>query len=149
MDYARQAGAAAIIRGLRAVSDFEFEFQMALMNRKLESSVETIFLMPKEEYTYLSSRIIKEIARLGGDVTSFVPIAWPPRCAKNTAAAGVAAMKIHLRQIPDEGPCTSKPRNPPISSSCPPRTTSGRSARCALRARRGHVQRWPVGDGRT
>ena len=73
VDYARTAGAAAIIRGLRAVSDFEFEFQMALMNRKLESSVETIFLMPKEEYTYLSSRIIKEIARLGGEVGSFVP----------------------------------------------------------------------------
>ncbi len=66
-------GRAAIIRGLRAVSDFEFEFQMALMNRKLESSVETIFLMPKEDYTYLSSRIIKEIARLGGEVGSFVP----------------------------------------------------------------------------
>ena len=73
VDYARHAGATAIIRGLRAVSDFEFEFQMALMNRKLESSVETIFLMPKEDYTYLSSRIIKEIARLGGEVGSFVP----------------------------------------------------------------------------
>ena len=55
------------------MSDFEFEFQMALMNRKLEGSVETIFLMPKEDYTYLSSRIIKEIARLGGEVDSFVP----------------------------------------------------------------------------
>ena len=62
-----------MIRGLRAVSDFEFEFQMALMNRKLDAAVETIFLMPKEEYTYLSSRIVKEIARLGGDVSSFVP----------------------------------------------------------------------------
>ena len=58
----------AVVRGLRAISDFEFEFQMALMNRKLEASVETIFLMPKEEYTYLSSRIVKEIARLGGDM---------------------------------------------------------------------------------
>ena len=74
VDYARSVGAGAIIRGLRAVSDFEFEFQMALMNRKLEAEVETIFLMPKEEYTYLSSRIIKEIARLGGDVSSFVPL---------------------------------------------------------------------------
>lgn len=73
VDYARRAGATAIVRGLRAVSDFEFEFQMALMNRKLEGSVETIFLMPKEDYTYLSSRIIKEIARLGGEVSSFVP----------------------------------------------------------------------------
>lgn len=73
VEKARERGAVAIIRGLRAVSDFEFEFQMALMNRKLVSSVETIFLMPKEDYTYLSSRIVKEIARLGGDVSAFVP----------------------------------------------------------------------------
>jgi pantetheine-phosphate adenylyltransferase len=73
VEFAAAQQASAVIRGLRAVSDFEFEFQMALMNRKLEANVETIFLMPKEEYTYLSSRIIKEIARLGGDVASFVP----------------------------------------------------------------------------
>ena len=73
VDFAKKEGAGAVIRGLRAISDFEFEFQMALMNRKLESDVETIFLMPKEEYTYLSSRIVKEIARLGGDVSTFVP----------------------------------------------------------------------------
>jgi pantetheine-phosphate adenylyltransferase len=73
VEFAMAQQASAVIRGLRAVSDFEFEFQMALMNRKLEGNVETIFLMPKEEYTYLSSRIIKEIARLGGDVSSFVP----------------------------------------------------------------------------
>ena len=73
VDFAVQQRATAVIRGLRAVSDFEFEFQMALMNRKLEASVETIFLMPKEEYTYLSSRIVKEIGRLGGDIAKFVP----------------------------------------------------------------------------
>jgi pantetheine-phosphate adenylyltransferase len=73
VDFAAAEKASAVIRGLRAVSDFEFEFQMALMNRKLNTNVETIFLMPKEDYTYLSSRIIKEIARLGGDVSSFVP----------------------------------------------------------------------------
>jgi pantetheine-phosphate adenylyltransferase len=73
VEFARAQNAHAVVRGLRAVSDFEFEFQMALMNRKLEATVETIFLMPKEEYTYLSSRIVKEIARLGGDVSSFVP----------------------------------------------------------------------------
>jgi pantetheine-phosphate adenylyltransferase len=73
VDFAKARKATAVIRGLRAVSDFEFEFQMALMNRKLEATVETIFLMPKEEYTYLSSRIVKEIARLGGDVAKFVP----------------------------------------------------------------------------
>ena len=73
VEFARVEKANAVIRGLRAVSDFEFEFQMALMNRKLEGSVETIFLMPKEEYTYLSSRLVKEIARLGGEVSKFVP----------------------------------------------------------------------------
>src|SRR5438105_1160545 len=73
VNFAQAQKAGAIIRGLRAVSDFEFEFQMALMNRKLDAAVETIFLMPKEEYTYLSSRIVKEIARLGGDISSFVP----------------------------------------------------------------------------
>src|ERR1700716_687765 len=73
VDFAVAEKAGAVIRGLRAVSDFEFEFQMALMNRTLKDSVETIFLMPKEDYTYLSSRIVKEIARLGGDVSKFVP----------------------------------------------------------------------------
>jgi pantetheine-phosphate adenylyltransferase len=73
VNYAHELKAAAIIRGLRAVSDFEFEFQLALMNRKLNSEIETIFLMPKDNYTYLSSRIIKEIARLGGSIEGFVP----------------------------------------------------------------------------
>jgi pantetheine-phosphate adenylyltransferase len=75
VEFAVAENANAVIRGLRAVSDFEFEFQMALMNRKLQSKVETIFLMPKEDYTYLSSRLVKEIARLGGDVSAFVPAA--------------------------------------------------------------------------
>ncbi len=73
VDFARDRGIFTVIRGLRAVSDFEFEFQMALMNRKLESRLETVFLTPKEDYTYLSSRIVKEVARLGGDVSPFVP----------------------------------------------------------------------------
>jgi len=73
VEFAVSEKANAVIRGLRAVSDFEFEFQMALMNRKLEGDLETIFLMPKEEYTYLSSRLVKEIARLGGNVSTFVP----------------------------------------------------------------------------
>ena len=73
VDYVDQRGGQAIIRGLRAVSDFEFEFQLALMNRKLNERIETIFMMPKETYTFLSSRIVKEIARLGGDVSHFVP----------------------------------------------------------------------------
>jgi pantetheine-phosphate adenylyltransferase len=73
VDYAREQKAGAVIRGLRAISDFEFEFQMALMNRKLDPGVETIFLMPREEYTYLSSRIVREIAALGGAIEAFVP----------------------------------------------------------------------------
>ena len=73
VEFAAAENAHAVIRGLRAISDFEFEFQMALMNRKLDEEIETIFLMPKEEYTYLSSRIVKEIAQLGGDVSDFVP----------------------------------------------------------------------------
>jgi pantetheine-phosphate adenylyltransferase len=73
VDYARRQGAQAIIRGLRAVSDFEFEFQLALMNRKLDEDIETIFMMPKDTYTFLSSRIVKEIARHGGDISAFVP----------------------------------------------------------------------------
>jgi pantetheine-phosphate adenylyltransferase len=73
VDYADRQNAQAIIRGLRAVSDFEFEFQLALMNRKLNGKVETIFMMPRETYTFLSSRIVKEIARLGGNVETFVP----------------------------------------------------------------------------
>ena len=73
VDFVEKRKGQAIIRGLRAVSDFEFEFQLALMNRKLNERVETIFMMPKDTYTFISSRIVKEIARLGGDVTAFVP----------------------------------------------------------------------------
>jgi pantetheine-phosphate adenylyltransferase len=73
VDYARQRRASAIVRGLRAVSDFEYEFQMALMNRHLEPTLETVFMMPAEQYTYLSSRLIKEVFTLGGVVRGLVP----------------------------------------------------------------------------
>lgn len=73
VDYVERRAGHAIIRGLRAVSDFEFEFQLALMNRKLNGKVETIFMMPRETYTFLSSRLVKEIASLGGNVQCFVP----------------------------------------------------------------------------
>ncbi len=89
VDFAVKQNAIAIVRGLRAVSDFEFEFQMALMNRKLEATVETIFLMPKEEYTYLSSRIVKEISRLGGNIATFVPPLVVEAFAEKRAAEGV------------------------------------------------------------
>jgi len=86
-DYARHQGIKIILRGLRAVSDFEFEFQMALANRRLFPQLETIYLTPKEEYSFISSRIVKEIARLGGDVSQFVPPVVSARLkAKFTAA---------------------------------------------------------------
>ena len=73
VDYVRSVGGCAIVRGLRAVSDFEYEFQMALMNRHLCEDVETLFLMPGEAYTYLSSRLVKEVTQLGGSVSGLVP----------------------------------------------------------------------------
>jgi pantetheine-phosphate adenylyltransferase len=73
MTYALKRKASVIVRGLRAVSDFEYEFQMALMNRKLAPKIDTVFLVPHERYTYLNSTIVREVARLGGDVSDFVP----------------------------------------------------------------------------
>jgi pantetheine-phosphate adenylyltransferase len=73
VEYAHRKRAHAIIRGLRAVSDFEYEFQMALMNRRLHQQLETVFLMPAEQYTYTSSRLIKEVFMLGGEVRGLVP----------------------------------------------------------------------------
>src|SRR5688572_9341738 len=88
VDYVEKKGGQAVIRGLRALSDFEFEFQLALMNRKLNERVETIFMMPKETYTFLSSRIIKEVARLGGDISGFVPAHVVEALAKKLGPAG-------------------------------------------------------------
>ncbi|HEX5475366.1 MAG TPA: pantetheine-phosphate adenylyltransferase [Vicinamibacterales bacterium] len=73
VEYARTRQATAIVRGLRAVSDFEYEMQMALMNRRLNDAVETVFMMPAEPYTYVSSRLVKEVVALGGSVTGLVP----------------------------------------------------------------------------
>ncbi len=73
VDYARQRGAQMILRGIRAVSDYEYELQMALMNRKLDPELETIFMLPAEAYSYLSSRLVKEVWRLGGDIRDLVP----------------------------------------------------------------------------
>ena len=73
VDFARQQGAKAVLRGIRAISDYEYEFQMAMMNRQLDPELETLFMMPAEKYTYVSSRLIKGVFRLGGDVTALVP----------------------------------------------------------------------------
>lgn len=73
IDYARRRGAIALVRGLRAVSDFEYELQMALMNRRMDADIETVFMMPSEENTFLSSTMVKEVASLGGSVRGLVP----------------------------------------------------------------------------
>jgi pantetheine-phosphate adenylyltransferase len=73
VDYAERVGATVIIRGIRAISDFEYEFQMALMNRRLNPSIETVFMMPAESYSYVSSRLVKEVFQLGGRVSDLVP----------------------------------------------------------------------------
>lgn len=73
VEFMRRAGATAVVRGIRAVSDYEYELQMALMNRELSAEVETIFMLPAVEYTYVSSRLVKEVFRLGGDVARLVP----------------------------------------------------------------------------
>lgn len=73
VDFARQQGAKAVLRGIRAISDYEYEFQMAMMNRKLDPELETLFMMPAEKYTYVSSRLIKGVFELGGDVSTLVP----------------------------------------------------------------------------
>ncbi len=73
VDFARKEGATAVLRGIRAISDYEYEFQMAMMNRKLDPDLETLFMMPAEKYTYVSSRLIKGVFQLGGDVTALVP----------------------------------------------------------------------------
>ena len=73
VDYVERSGAQGIVRGLRAVADFEYEFQMAMMNRHLRPHIETIFIMASEEHFYTSSRLVKEVASLGGDVTGLIP----------------------------------------------------------------------------
>jgi pantetheine-phosphate adenylyltransferase len=73
VDYATRVGATAILRGIRAISDYEYELQMALMNRKLQPGLETVFMMPGEKYSYLSSRLVREVAQLGGNIDSLVP----------------------------------------------------------------------------
>jgi pantetheine-phosphate adenylyltransferase len=83
MDYARAKNASVIVRGIRAVSDYEYELQMAMMNRKIEPDIETVFMLPAEQYSYLSSRLVKELARLGGPTKDFVPANVHERlCAK-------------------------------------------------------------------
>ena len=87
VEFARQRGAAAIIRGLRSVADFDYEMQMALMNRHLRDEIETVFLMPSERFTYVSSRLVKEVAALGGSIAGLVPDAVAARLATRQSPA--------------------------------------------------------------
>ena len=89
VDYARRIHANAIVRGLRAVSDFEYEFQMALMNRRLDPRIETVFMTPREEYSFVSSRLVKEVFRLGGDLRGLVPDAVLRRLGERLPPQGV------------------------------------------------------------
>ena len=86
VEFARARGAQVIVRGLRALSDFEYEFQMTLMNQRLGPGIQTVFMMPSEAYSYVSSRLVKEVARLGGDVTGLVPEDVASRLKKRFAA---------------------------------------------------------------
>lgn len=90
VDFVQSQKARAILRGLRVVSDFEYEFQMALMNRKLSDQIETFFLMPRDTYAYLSSSIIKEVSRLGGDISPFVPAQVETALRKKFSNKGAA-----------------------------------------------------------
>ena len=81
VDFARRKGARVVLRSIRAVTDYDYEFQMALMNRRLKSSIETVFMVPAQEYTYLSSSLVKEVFRLGGDVAGLVPESVEARLA--------------------------------------------------------------------
>ncbi|HVD77061.1 MAG TPA: pantetheine-phosphate adenylyltransferase, partial [Vicinamibacteria bacterium] len=90
VDYAERVGASVIVRGLRAISDFEFEFQMALMNRRLNPRIETVFMMPAESYSYLSSRLVKEVFQLGGRVRELVPAVVERRLREKYGTAPAA-----------------------------------------------------------
>ena len=90
VDYAARRGADVIVRGLRAISDFEFEMQMALMNRRLSQSIETVFMMPDERYTYLSSRLVKEVFALGGSLDGLVPEVVETRLRQKSGARSPA-----------------------------------------------------------
>lgn len=93
VDYAERVGASVIVRGLRAISDFEYEFQMALMNRRLDPHIETVFMMPAESYSYVSSRLVKEVFQLGGPVRGLVPAVVERRLREKQGATRAAALR--------------------------------------------------------
>ncbi|HWW95463.1 MAG TPA: pantetheine-phosphate adenylyltransferase [Vicinamibacteria bacterium] len=98
VDYAMKAGASVIVRGLRAISDFEFEFQLALMNRRLNPGIETIFIMAAESYSYVSSRLVKEVFQLGGSVRGLVPPVVERRLGEKQGLASIAPLGRRRRR---------------------------------------------------
>ena len=96
VSYCIRQGANAVLRGIRAISDYEFELQMALMNRKMEPRVETVFMMPAEQYSYLSSRIVREIAKLGGPLNGLVPAMVEERLRERIAQRHISVTGKHL-----------------------------------------------------
>ena len=119
VDCLRRFGAEVVIRGLRAVSDFEYEFQMALMNKKLDPGCETVYLMPSEQYTYLNSSVIREIAALGGSVSEFVPQAVEARLRKKLGAPHAPIQPIDING--------SKPKAAKSKTALQPKKTKPRS----------------------
>jgi pantetheine-phosphate adenylyltransferase len=98
VDYAMKAGASVIVRGLRAISDFEFEFQLALMNRRLNPGIETIFIMAAESYSYVSSRLVKEVFQLGGSVRELVPPVVERRLGEKQGLAAIVPQSRRRRR---------------------------------------------------
>ena len=94
VDFAREEKASAVLRGIRAISDYEYEFQMAMMNRKLDSALETVFMMPAEKYTYVSSRLIKGVYQLNGDISELVPTLVLKRLEEKRAARTAMAGEL-------------------------------------------------------
>jgi len=96
VDYARSKDARVLLRGIRAVSDYEYELQMALMNRQLEPELETVFMLPAEAYSYLSSRLVREVSRLGGSVKDLVPAVVEERIRAKVAASSASPLKSQI-----------------------------------------------------
>jgi pantetheine-phosphate adenylyltransferase len=101
VEFARQQQAQALLRGIRAISDYEYEFQMALMNRRLAPQLETVFMMPAEKYSYVSSRLIREVFRLGGSVEGLVPPSVLERMRAGAAAARAAEDEQRIELAPE------------------------------------------------
>ncbi|HEY2956213.1 MAG TPA: pantetheine-phosphate adenylyltransferase [Candidatus Eisenbacteria bacterium] len=141
VDCARRVGAAVMIRGLRAVSDFEFEFQMALMNRRLSPSLEVAFLMPSQQYTYLNATLVKEVARLGGSVKGLVPEVVEQGLRARLGAPKRAAAAAEGDGAEPAEDADAEGGAPRARASKPPAARAGARARAAAPADRNEAPR--------